>query len=132
MKLIDLTCPHCGASLEAAENTRVAKCPYCDSNVYVDDEAAHVRLDGAESAGYDFEMGRIRAQQEAEAARREAQIRAERKHKNMVWWVLGWIFIFPVPATILILRSKKLPVWAKALLTGAVWLFYFAIVYTNR
>ena len=132
MKLIDLTCPHCGAALEVAENTMVAKYPYCDSNVYVDNETTHVRLDGAGDAGYDFEMGRIRAQQEAAQARREAQIKAERKHKNMVWWVLGWIFLFPVPATILIVRSKKLPVWAKVLLTAAVWLFYFTIVYTNR
>jgi DNA-directed RNA polymerase subunit M/transcription elongation factor TFIIS len=132
MKLLDLTCPHCGAPLKAADDTRVAKCPYCDSNIYLDDEAARVRLDGAESAGYDFEMGRIRAQQEAETARREAQQKAARKHQNMVWWVLGWIFIFAVPATILIVRSKKLPVWAKVLLTALVWLFYFGVVYTNR
>lgn len=30
-----------------------------------------------------------------------------KKKNNMVWWVLGWIFFFPIPLGILIYRFVK-------------------------
>ncbi len=47
------------------------------------------------------------------------------KPKRRTWlWVLGWIFIFSVPATILISRSRKLNKLLKIILIAAVWLLY--------
>ena len=40
---------------------------------------------------------------------------------------MGWIFIFPIPATILIVRSKKLHWILKIVLVLAVWGLYLAI-----
>lgn len=48
-------------------------------------------------------------------------------NKNTVWWVLGWIFIFPVLLTILILRSKTLKPVLKVLIIALAWIVYIAI-----
>ncbi len=36
--------------------------------------------------------------------------------RNTWLWVLGWIFVFIIPATVLIVRSQKLPLLLKVLL----------------
>lgn len=128
MKLVKMICPNCGGALEASDTSKQAKCPFCDSVIAVDDEVRHIQFDNTEKAGYDFEQGRMRAQQEAvsariaeEQTRVQAQQDAERKKRNLVWWVLGWIFLFPVPLTVLIVKSKKLkPLW-KVILVVALW-----------
>lgn len=128
MKLVKMICPNCGGALEVSDTSKQAKCPFCDSVIAVDDEVRHIQFDNTEKAGYDFEQGRMRAQQEAvsariaeEQTRVQAQQDAERKKRNLVWWVLGWIFLFPVPLTVLIVKSKKLkPLW-KVILIVALW-----------
>lgn len=48
--------------------------------------------------------------------------------KRKTWlWVLGWIFIFPVPLTILMLRNKTLDKKIKYGIIVAVWIGYFVI-----
>ena len=46
-------------------------------------------------------------------------------------WVLGWIFIFPVPLTILILRNKRLKLWLKLLILAVGWALYFLLALTG-
>ena len=41
-----------------------------------------------------------------------------------MWWVLGWIFIFPIPLTIIISRNKKLKTGAKIGIIAAAWIVY--------
>lgn len=48
-------------------------------------------------------------------------------HKHLFWWVMGWIFLFPVPLTILIARSRNIPKWLKALLIAGLWLAFVKI-----
>lgn len=129
MKLITMNCPQCGGKLEISGNTKQAKCPFCNSVVMIDDEVNHIRFDNSEQAGYDFEQGRIKAQQDQAMQQAEynqayfrAQQEAERKSKNLKWWVLGWIFFFPIPLTILIVRTKKLKTLVKTILVAALWL----------
>lgn len=128
MKLVDMTCPNCGGTLELSEDVKQAYCPFCGSSIAVDDEIKHVQFDNTEQAGYNFERGRMRAQQDAvnariaaEQARVRAQQDAERKRKNFVWWVIGWLFFFPIPLTILIAKSKKLNTVWKTVLIFALW-----------
>ena len=108
MKLIDTTCPKCGADLHIDADRKSAFCEYCGGQVLIDDEVQHLQIDNAESAGYAFEKGRQRAQQEARAhSYYSAQPQpAPKKNKKIVWWVLGWIFIFPVPLTIIIAADR--------------------------
>lgn len=47
--------------------------------------------------------------------------------KNTWLWVLGWIFIFPLPLTILLLRNEEMKPALKYGLIIAAWLLYFAI-----
>ena len=64
MKLISITCPHCGARLQATPNAKMLTCDYCNGDFMLDDEVKRVRLVDAEQAGYEFEMGRQRALKE--------------------------------------------------------------------
>ena len=129
MKLIDTTCPKCGADLHIDADRKSAFCEYCGGQVLIDDEVQHLQIDNAESAGYAFEKGRQRAQQEARAhSYYSAQPQpAPKKNKKIVWWVLGWIFIFPVPLTIIIARNQKLKTGAKIGLIAAAWVVYLLI-----
>ena len=129
MKLIDTTCPKCGANLHIDADRKSAFCEYCGGQVLIDDEVQHLQIDNAESAGYAFEKGRQRAQNEAQAHRYySAQPQpAPKKNKKIVWWVLGWIFIFPVPLTIIIARNQKLKTGAKIGLIAAAWVVYLLI-----
>ena len=64
MKLLSITCPHCGAKLQTTPNAKMLTCDYCNCDFMVDDEVKRVCLQDAEQAGYEFEMGRQRAKKE--------------------------------------------------------------------
>ncbi len=50
------------------------------------------------------------------------------KKKRKTWlWVLGWIFIFPIPLTILALRNQKANKVFKVVIIGFAWLIYLLI-----
>lgn len=134
MKLVSLKCPHCGGTLEAPEGTKQTKCPFCETSILIDDEIQHVRFDNSEQAGYDFEKGRIRAQQDRAVQQAEynqayirAQQEAERKKENRKWWIIGWIFFFPIPLTVLIAKSKKLKPAVKIAVIAALWVAIFIL-----
>ena len=129
MIIVDTTCTKCGANLHIDADRKTAFCEYCGAQLLIDDEVQHLQIDNAESAGYAFEKGRQRAQNEAQAQRYySAQPQpAPKKNKKIVWWVLGWIFIFPIPLTIIIARNKKLKTGVKAAIIIATWVVYLLI-----
>lgn len=50
------------------------------------------------------------------------------KPRRRTWlWVLGWIFIFPVPMTILLLHNKSINVVIKYGLIAIAWFIYIVI-----
>ena len=65
MKLVKLICPNCGAKLETDGSLKKAFCQYCGTALLVDHEKRNMEWDNAEEAGYQFERGRMKAQQEA-------------------------------------------------------------------
>ena len=134
MKLVSMVCPQCGGTLQLPVGTKQTQCPFCNTGVMLDDEVQHIQFDNTKQAGYDFEKGRIEAQQEHAVqqaqynqAAIQAQQEAERKRKNLKWWVLGWIFIFPIPLTIIIARNKKLKTVIKIGIIIADWIVYLLI-----
>ena len=129
MRIVDTTCTKCGANLHIDADRKTAFCEYCGAQLLIDDEVQHLQIDNAESAGYAFEKGRQRAQNEAQAQRYySAQPQpAPKKNKKIVWWVLGWIFIFPIPLTIIVSRNKKLKAGAKIGIISAAWSAYLLI-----
>ena len=64
MKLVSITCPNCGAKLQATSNAKMLACDYCNCDVMIDDEVRRGQVQNAEQAGYEFEMGRQRALKE--------------------------------------------------------------------
>ena len=130
MKIVSMVCPNCGASLQVDADQKNLTCSYCGNGLYVDDEVKHVQYDNAEETGYQFEKGRQRAQ--AEATRVQQQTfnmnfgKPPKKRKTWLW-VLGWIFIFPVPLTILMLRNQKLSKPVKIGIIVSAWIVYLII-----
>ena len=113
MKLVEMNCPSCGADLKLDADCAKAVCEYCGASVLID--GAEYR--DAELEGYAFEKGRQRAMAEYEPPRR-----------RITWlWVIGWIFMFPAPITILVTRSKTLKQWQKAVIIALAWGAYLAI-----
>ena len=64
MKVVNLNCPNCGATLQVDGDSRNLKCEYCGNALFLDDEVNHVKIENPEQVGYDFEKGRQRAQAE--------------------------------------------------------------------
>lgn len=129
MRLIDIKCPNCGADLRIDSENKECTCQYCGAKFLIDDEVLHVRYDNAEESGYQFEKGRQRAMREAQQAyyqpRYNQQTPPRRRH--ILLWIFGWLFIFPIPLTILVVRSQKLKPLAKAVIIAAGWILYIAM-----
>ena len=68
MKLLDITCPHCGAAMKVTDNAKTVHCEYCNHDFIIDDEVIHTahRIENAEQLGYDLEAGRRRYSREQE------------------------------------------------------------------
>ncbi len=83
MKLLSLTCPNCGANIEVNAELTKCTCNFCGKQFLIDDDYKRERK-WNEQEGYDFEQGRIRAQnEEAERIRQEALRReAEAKQRQ--------------------------------------------------
>ena len=141
MKLMDMTCPHCGAPLRVNSEVKQIQCEYCDSFLMIDSETRSSPFDSTEEAGYRFEIGRQRAQAEMNEQynkqnnqqRYEVPSTPAPPQRRRTWlWVLGWIFIFPLPLTILLVRKEDMKPIVKYALIAAAWVFYFLIARSNR
>jgi len=135
MKIVSMVCPNCGASLQVDADQKNLTCNYCGNCLYVDDEVKHVQYDNAEETGYQFEKGRQRAQAEALGLNQQtARMNpGQPPKKRKTWlWVLGWIFIFPLPLTILLLRKKDMKPALKYGLIAAAWVLYLIIALAGR
>ncbi|SEQ56343.1 TFIIB-type zinc ribbon-containing protein [Butyrivibrio sp. TB] len=131
MKLVNMVCPNCGASLQVDADKKNLTCSYCGNNIIVDDEVKHIRYDNAEQTGYEFEKGRQRAQAERNTSN-SVDVEIQPKKKRTWLWVLGWILMFPVPLTILIIRSKKMKMPIKIAIIAAAWIVYLVIGFSGR
>lgn len=121
MKLISMKCPHCGGTLSIDPDGKQAKCPFCETPIMIDDEVRHIQFDNSKQAGYDFKVGRMQARRDAAVATIAEQQREEKKKKNLKWWIIGWILFFPIPLTIIVVRSKKLKTLWKIIILVAIW-----------
>ena len=123
MKLIDLTCPNCGARLTIEEGMPKAFCSHCGHQLLIDDGQVHADSASFRSAGYEFERGRMQAQSEQRATGvRNApavEDKARERHKNSVH---RWLLL--VASTVIFFTGilpMTLPRWAAILLSaGAI------------
>lgn len=98
-------CPKCGVKI--GEKAKV--CPNCGAKYY---------STACPDCGYTNVINRTSA----------ADVPIQPKKKRKTWlWVLGWIFIFPLPLTIIMVNNKKLNMWAKIAIIVCAWLLYILI-----
>lgn len=113
-------CPKCG--VKAGQKPRV--CPNCGREYY---------SNACPTCGY------IRGERESinRSAPRPTVNYSEQPakpiKKRKTWlWILGWIFIFPLPLTILLLRNKKINKVIKIVIIIVAWLFYLLIALSGN
>ena len=83
MNLIELKCKRCGAILKVNPNNPEITCSYCHTKFILNEEVTKMDLNNMEQSGYNFEKGRMRAQQEADRQKREeAEARAREEERK--------------------------------------------------
>lgn len=100
-------CPKCGVKAGA----KAKKCPNCGAEYF---SAA------CPDCGYTNKAGSTTVVY--------TNTTAQPVKKRKTWlWVLGWIFIFPIPLTILMVRNQKLNKWVKIGIIAVAWILYLII-----
>lgn len=133
MKLVDISCPSCGAVMSVSESANSVVCDFCGKSFLIDDEVRKVEhsVNNAEQAGYDFERGRIRAaKEEMRWQKIESELgydpREVRKKPLgvVVLKIILWVCFFPIMVGYKVISSKKMDVETKlfiiVLLIGAI------------
>lgn len=112
MKLVDITCPSCGASLSCDEHSLIVECSYCGKVFYLDDEVQRVEhfVKDAEQLGYDLEKGKLKAQREEQDYQNKQII------KSKLVKVLLWVLFFPIMVGYKVISSKKLDTETKVII----------------
>lgn len=82
MKLVELKCNQCGAKLEVNSELKQITCQYCGNLILMDDEIQHIQYDNMGQSGYDFEMGRLKAQEDYNSKQRELVIEQRKKEQQ--------------------------------------------------
>ena len=104
-------CPKCGVKAGA----KAKKCPKCGAEYF---SAA------CPDCGYTNKAGSTTVVHTNTAA--------QPVKKRKTWlWVLGWIFIFPIPLTILMVRNQRLNKWVKIGIIAVAWILYLIIAFTG-
>ena len=126
-------CPQCGVKA----NHRPRVCPNCGREYYSNacPTCGYVKGEGenrrTRTARSTTRGERPTKRTERSAAKIERSIPGDvtppvkpvKKRKTWLW-VLGWIFIFPLPLTILLVRNKKMNKVVKIIILIVAWLFY--------
>ena len=127
------TCDYCGATITAdmlkeQEQLNKKGCPKCgSSNIeFKRENQGEIRSKSAKkivhtTVGYCKDCGYTWYPQ------------GEAPKKRKTWlWVLGWLFIFPVPLTILLLRKKDMKPVLKYGIIAVAWIVYLAIGFSGN
>lgn len=137
MAQVSLKCSQCNGDMTFDNNRKVFVCKYC-GNVETIDESDDVQIQRLKSQTYrDVEATRQQTELKKEQMYYDQinkMVEDEQRKKNMIWWVLGWIFFFPAPLTILIWKNQNLDTKTKGILIGVLWavLLIITVVYESN
>lgn len=138
-----MKCPNCGAEIGAGKKF----CDNCGSQISYDMQREQEQLNkkgcpqcGSSNVTFNREkQGEVRGKKGTAVVRRTVGVckdcgytwytagQAPAKKSNTWLWVLGWIFIFPVPLTILMLRKKDMHPALKYGIIAVGWIVYLLI-----
>lgn len=144
-----MKCPNCGAEVGKSKY-----CEYCGSQISSNmrREQEQVNKQGCPRCGSSnitFKretQGEVRGKRSKQVIHRTVGIckdcgaswypnsaADEVPRTNKIWlWVLGWICIFPIPLTILLLRQKKMKPVLKYGIIALAWIIYLIIGISGR
>lgn len=137
MNLLEMKCKNCGALLKVEEDAKYIECQYCNTKYKLDDEVQHIKYDDMEKSGYEFEKGRIRAQQEQKRAQsnynnlNNVNNTPKKKDTKTFWLILARIFLLPFTATYFIAKNNKLDKKKKIVIIAIMWVIFLVIAYAN-
>lgn len=106
-----MKCPNCGAEAKGKF------CEYCGSEMPKEKTTINITNN--------YYVGTEKPENGKSQSTANSQAKGSKKHTWL--WVLGWICIFPVPLTILMLRKKNMKPAAKYGIIAAAWLLFFVI-----
>lgn len=143
-----MTCPKCGAEISAGnkfcdfcgaqislemqkeqEQLNKAGCPKCGStNVVFEREVKGAKQKKNETVVKHTTVGVCKDCGYTWKATTGGDLYGDMKRGAWQWikkywlWVLGWVYIFPLPLTILLLRKKEMKAWLKYGIIVVAWL----------
>ena len=136
-----MRCPNCGAEIGNSD-----KCEYCGSSISPEMKKEQEMLNkkgcpkcGSTNIKFSRENhGEVKGKSSKKIVHRTVGVcndcgytwymdENEPKKRKTWLWVLGWIFIFPVPLTILLLRKKDMKPALKYGIIAAAWIVYLFI-----
>lgn len=135
-----MKCPNCGA-----ESNR-SFCEYCGTRLPIAPQRKCCAKCGSTNISFSREkQGEVKVKRSLQVVRKtvgvckncgytwytDVSYQAPKKN-NMVWWVLGWIFFFPIPLTILILRNKRMKPAIKYTLVALLWILFIIVGKANQ
>ena len=143
-----MKCKNCGAEIDAHSTT----CSYCGASISYEmrKEQEQVNKQGCPKCGSSNITFEREKQGDYKGKRGTTVVRqtvgvckdcgytwkaddSSVKKKSPIWlWVLGWIFIFPLPLTILLLRKKDMKPALKYGIIAAAWIVYLLFVFLGR
>lgn len=145
-----MRCQNCGAEIKGGTNF----CEFCGSQVTIEMRKEQEQINKAgcpkcRSTNITFnreKQGEVKGKNRTAVVRTtvgvckdcgytwNAEVNAQPQKKSNTWlWVLGWILIFPVPLTILLLRpTNKMDKKIKYGIIAAVWIAFFLIGITGN
>lgn len=112
-------CPNCGGEFPVNPSQECTVCQFCQQPVIT------------ANAIQNYQANHINDRAGFVAAPSVPQPEAPKK-KHTLLWVLGWIFCFPIPLTILILRNQKLDKKIRLGIIAAGWIVYLLIILIPR
>lgn len=144
--LVQAKCTNCGGELTVDTAQECAVCKYCGTpfivskavqnyNVTHNNYTTNVVNDQRKGAVESLLDYKSRQEDKKYQRAEEKRLRSESKKKSrnrLILWILGWLFIFPVPLTILMLRKKTLNSKVKYGVIAAGWAVYLIFVLVNR
>ena len=139
-----MKCPSCGAEVGTSKY-----CQYCGTQISIEMQKEQEQLNkmgcpqcGSTNIQFKREnQGEIRGKNSKQVVHRTVgfckdcgatwypnSVANELPKKRKTWlWVLGWLFIFPVPLTILMLRNKNMKPVLKYGIIAVAWIIYLLI-----
>ena len=112
---IPVICPQCGAHQEVDATQDAAICRYCGKPFAIQTAVSAYNDRYGEQTTY------------ASPGPTYSPEPKKPRKKRIFWWIIGWVFCFPIPLTILVARSNRLGGWVKAVIIAAAWIVYLLL-----